>query len=390
MFNYNFPFVSLSVLPYVSISYLTPKTLQMSTKTSKALTYHSYWDLSVREVPVSLDIQPHEVVVKVHAVSINPVDVLSQSISLFFLGSYLKVVGSDFAGKVYKAGAKSKFKEGDLIYGFVLNTFSNKGTFSEYIVVDTKKAIFCDKIPTRMMFEQAAAIPCCTATAYGVLKQAMKKGKKDYVKGGLEGKKLFVIGAGTSVGSYAVEIAKHYMHAKSIIVTCGIRSEQKLEHAGADMCIDYHQGNSENLNEVLEFVKLNGKFDMIIDCVRNDFYLSYLDSILKDPSEGGTITQVYGSRAMNIKSASIFDHILPSFEYIKYKLLYLLGKTKFNVSQFKVSHDPTLDVVIREMWDMGRLDIPIDSIFRGWLQYRAAIDRVATSKSSGKVICILD
>ncbi|TID28396.1 hypothetical protein CANINC_002574 [Pichia inconspicua] len=362
----------------------------MSTITSKALSYHNFWDLSLRNVPVSLDIKPHEVVVKVHAVSINPTDIITQSISLFFIGSYLKVLGSDFAGEVYKAGARSKFKEGDSIYGFTLNPFSSKGTFSEYIIVDTKKAIFCDKIPRKMLCEQAAAIPCCTATAYGVLKTAIKRGKKDYVKGALEGKKLLIIGAGTSVGSYAVEIAKNYMHADNIVVTCGIRSEQKLEHAGADLCIDYHQGNTQNVNEILEFVKLNGKFDLVIDCVRNDFFISYLDSILKDPEEGGTITQVYGSRAMNIESATIFDHILPSWNYIKYKMLYLLGKFKFNVSQYKVSHDPTLNVVIREMWDMGRLDIPIDSIFRGWSQYDTAMHRVASSKAAGKVVCILD
>lgn len=358
--------------------------------TSRALTYHNFWDLSLRNIPISWDIKPHEVIVKVKTVSINPIDILTQKYSLFFVGSYLKVLGCDFAGTVHKAGSKSTFEKDDTIYGFTFNPLSDKGTFSEFIKIDTKKIVFCDKIPKGMMFEQAAAIPCCTATAYGVLKCAMRKDTNSYVKGALDDKKVFITGAGTSVGSYAVELAKNYMNAKSVVVTCGVRSEQKLEHAGVDLCIDYHDGNRSNLNEVLEFVKLNGKFDIFIDCVRNDFYLDHLDSILKDPQEGGTITQIYGSRVMNLETSSIFDHILPSWTFFKHRILYFLGHFKFDITQFKVGHDPTLKVAIREMWDMGRLDIPIDSIFRGWTQYDTALNRVATSKAAGKVICILD
>lgn len=360
---------------------------------SKALCYSSSWDLRVADIPLTNDLKQDQILVHVKAVSINPIDVLLQRFSLPIIGSRLKVVGGDYAGVVIKAGDESGFRKGDSVYGYRLAPLSINGTFSEYIVTTPKRDIFCDNIPHGMIYEQAASTPCVAATGYGVLKYALHKGDKSKIKESvekaLEGKKVFIIGAGTSVGSYAVEFAKKYMKAEKVVVTCSSRSEQRLEQSGADVTFDYTEGDLHNVNEILEFVKLNGKFDIIIDCVRNYSYMEYLNLILKDPSENGAYCTVYGVNTMNIYSCSLWSVILPSFEAAKYSLLHLFGYFKFPIYTFKIGYDPTLSSVITKMWQAKEFQTPIDSIFRGWSQYDLAMHRVGTSKASGKVVCIL-
>jgi NADPH:quinone reductase-like Zn-dependent oxidoreductase len=360
---------------------------------SRALCYRSSWDLSISKIPIPVDINEHQILVRVKAVSINPIDVLLLRFSLPFLGSRQKVVGGDYSGIVVKAGEKSRFSQGDSVYGYRLAPMSINGTFSEYIVVDPTKDIFCDNIPDGMIFEQAASTPCVAATGYGILKYGLHKGDnrriKESVEGALEGKKVFIIGAGTSVGSYAVEFAKKYMSAAKVVVTCSSRSEQRLEQSGADITINYTDGDAHNVNDILEFVKLHGKFDIIVDCVRNYSYMEYLHLILKDPKEGGAYCTVYGVNAMNLYSCSIWSVILPNYEAVKYAVLYAFGYFKFPIYSFKLSYDPTLSSAIRKMWEAKEFQTPIDSIFRGWTQYDLALHRVGTSKASGKVVCII-
>lgn len=360
---------------------------------SKALTYTSFWNLGISTVSVPMDIKPEEILVKVKAVSINPIDILLQRLSLFFVGSYTKVYGGDYAGVVVKAGERAGYKTGDPVYGYRLAPFSSEGTFSQYIVINPKKVVLCDRIPDGMLFEQAASLACTAATGYGALKMGVTqdgKVKTPDLADALEGKNVLVIGAGTSVGSYVVEFAKKYMRAANVVVTCSSRSLAKVKNLGADVAIDYTQGEYARINQTLEFVKTKGKFDLIVDCVRDEIFLDYLDVILKDSVTEGAYCQVYGSKSMNISSCSIFSIILPSYRSIKYSLLYRLGLLKHRLYCFKIGYDATFAPVVHSMWKKHLLDTPIDSAYRGWSNYAEAIHRVGTAKAFGKVVCILE
>lgn len=361
--------------------------------TSKALTYTSFWNLKVSDIVISTDIKDDEILVRVKAVSINPIDILLHRLSIFFVGNRTKVLGGDYSGVVVKAGPQSGYEIGDSIFGYRLNPFSINGTYSQYIVINPKKVIFCHKIPKGMIFEQAASLSCACATGYGVIKLALTKGNinesKNDFKGALKGKRIFIIGAGTSVGSYAVEIAKKYMNADRVVVTCSSRSEHRLQTSGADLTIDYTLGNLNNLNEVLQMVKNEGKFDIIVDCIRNESYLDYLNVILKSPKEGGAYSQVYGTYQLNLFNTSIISFILPSYQYLKHTIMYRLGQSEYPIYRFKLGYDKTFANVVDDLWNNSSLDTPIDSIFRGWTQYNLALHRVATAKASGKVVCIL-
>lgn len=359
---------------------------------SKALTYSSWRNLSVSSIEIPQNIEPDEILLQVKAVSINPIDILLYRLCFPFL-SFQSVFGGDFSGVVVRSGINSGYSEGDSVFGYRLEPFSTKGTFSQYIVVNPKRTIFCDKIPDGMIYEQAASLPCTAATGYGVIKSTLLQNKlitrTDDLSNILKGKRIFIIGAGTSVGSYAVQFAKKYMNADKVVVTCSARSLSKLENLGADLTVDYTQGIFKTVNEILQFVKENGKFDIIIDCVRDETFLDYLDSILKDSKENGSYSQVYGSSSMHFSSCSILSIILPSYKSLKLWFLGKLGFVNHNLYSYKVSYDPTFASVVQTMWKSNNLEIPIDSMYRGWVDYEKAIARVGSGRASGKVVCIL-
>lgn len=356
---------------------------------SKALTYTSCWGpVKVDTVKIPTEITDNEILIKVKAVSINPVDILLHRLSLPFIGTYKKVVGGDYSGIVVKAGKDSGYDVGDAVYGYKSVPFSVNGTFTQYTVINTKTVLHCDLIPKGMLFEQAASLTCAAETGYGALKLGITKSynNKDTLENSLNDKQVLIIGAGTSVGSYAVEFAKKYMKAKKIVVTCSLRSITKLENLGADVIVDYTQGERKTVNEVLKFVKENGKFDVVLDCVRNEIFMNYMDAILNIDC---AYSQVYGCLTMNALTSSLFELIKPSFTRFKYALLYTLGFSTHPILSYKLHHDPAFSTVVHSVWESHKLETPIDSMFRGWTDYDRAIERVGLAKASGKVVCIL-
>lgn len=362
--------------------------------TSKAVTYTTSSKLSVSLISIPTDIGDDQILVRVKAVSINPIDAFFLRMSSYFACSKTKVIGGDYAGVVVKAGKVSGFQEGSSVYGYKLEPFTINGTFSQYITVTPRKDIFCEKIPDGMPFETAAATACVAATGYGVVKFGIHQGNNGRLNGNVEGslvgKNIFIIGAGTSVGSFAVQFAKHYMRADQVVVTCSLNSAQRLRDTGADQTIDYRKGDAQNLTEVHKFVEANGKFDIIIECVGNTSYMDSLSEILKDPkTENGAYCTVYGINAMNLFTCSVWSLILPSFDSIKRSWKYSLGISKYPNHVFKLKYDPTAVIAINKMWDLKKLRTPIDSVLDGWDHYNAAIEKVGMSKASGKVVCTL-
>jgi NADPH:quinone reductase-like Zn-dependent oxidoreductase len=136
----------------------------------------------------------------------------------------LKIPGTDIAGKIKETGAKVKhFKPGDEIWGDL--SFPLKGgAFAEYVCVP-EDALRIK--PASMSFEEATAIPTggVVALQHLVARRPIKPGQK-----------VLINGAGGSVGTFAVQIAKHY----GAEVT-GVDSKEKLEmlrSIGADQVID--------------------------------------------------------------------------------------------------------------------------------------------------------
>ena len=216
----------------------------------KAIVYHEYGSADVLkleeiEKPVPKD---DEVLIKVRAASVNPLDwrlMQGQPKIVRVIGTVLRMnegrPGVDVAGEVEAIGANVKqFKPGDAVFG------GCKGAFAEYTSTSESKVA---AKPDSLTFEQAASINVAGLTAIQGLRD---KGKIQ------PGQKVLINGAAGGVGTFAVQIAKHF-HAE-VTGVCSTRNLDLVRSIGADKVIDYTKE---------DFITLGQRYDLVLDCVGN-------------------------------------------------------------------------------------------------------------------------
>jgi NADPH:quinone reductase-like Zn-dependent oxidoreductase len=242
----------------------------------KAVVYQKYGSPDVLELKEVEKPNPkdNEVLIKVHAVSVNASD------GEFLRGSPLytriwgllkpkyKILGSDIAGRVEAVGRNvTQFQQGDAVFGDILECW---GGFAEYVCAPENALILK---PASMTFEEAAAVP----QAAGVALQGLRD------KGQIQpGQKVLINGAGGGAGSFAVQIAKLF----GAEVT-GVDSTRKLDmmrSIGADQVIDYTQE---------DFTQNGQRYDLILDLVAYHSIFDYKRAL----SPKGVYVMVGGSMA---------------------------------------------------------------------------------------------
>ena len=198
-------------------------------------------------------IRNNELLVKVHAVSINSYDyrimsgkpfLVRMNAGLFSPGK--RILGVDFAGTVEAIGdAVSKFTVGDRVYGCLADG-SGDSAWAEYVRVKESVAA---AIPSETTFVQAAALPMAAVTAL--------QGLRDV--GGIQpGSKVLVNGASGGVGTFAVQIAKAM--GAEVTGVCSAKNMEMVRSIGADAVINY---DTEN------FAKNDKQYDLILDVAAN-------------------------------------------------------------------------------------------------------------------------
>jgi NADPH:quinone reductase-like Zn-dependent oxidoreductase len=210
--------------------------------------------------------KPYEVLIEVHATSVNPSDwKIIPFLKLLpgIKGPFRPVIlGQDVSGVVVEVGRFVKnFKKGDSVYSF---NFTLGGAYAEYIAIAS--SMVAHK-PSNMTYEEAAAVPEAALTAWQALLKLAKMKSGDQV---------LVIGASGGVGSYGVQIAKAL--GASVTGVCSTTNIELVKTLGADQVIDYKK---EKFNDILT------GYDIVFDCVGNES-LQSCASILK--SDGIYIT----------------------------------------------------------------------------------------------------
>jgi NADPH:quinone reductase-like Zn-dependent oxidoreductase len=191
--------------------------------------------------------QDGEVLVRVRAASVNPLDwhYLEGTPYLVRLGSGLGVpknprLGVDFAGTVEAVGRNvTHFKPGDAVFG------GKFGAFAQYVAVREDGALTAK--PDNVTFEQAAAVPIAGITALQALRDVA------HVRAG---QTVLVNGASGGVGTFAVQIAKSL--GAEVTGVCSTKNLELVRSIGADHVIDYtHE----------DFTRGTARFDVIVDTV---------------------------------------------------------------------------------------------------------------------------
>ncbi len=217
----------------------------------KAVTHRCYGSPDVLEYadvekPTPTD---DEVLVKVHAAAVNPLDwhFLRGTPYLLRLASGLgapeqTILGVDFAGTVESVGKNVKqFKPGDEVFG------AADEVYAEYVTVREGRSLVLK--PTNMSFEQSAAVPIAGVTALQALRD---DGKLE------SGQKVLINGASGGVGTFAIQIAKTF--GAEVTAVCSARNMELVRSLGADHVFDYKKENYTESGE---------KYDLIVDMISN-------------------------------------------------------------------------------------------------------------------------
>ncbi len=222
----------------------------------KAAVYTSYGSADVIQIaevgkPTPKD---NEVLIKVRAASVNPLDwrfMHGKPRVLRFMPKLLKMPigrpGVDVAGEVEAVGAKvTQFKPGEAVFG------SCRASIAEYASTPETGVV---KKPDNVTFEEAASLNVAGLTAV--------QGLRDHGKI-QPGHKILINGAAGGVGTFAVQLGKIFnAHVTGV---CSTRNLELVRSIGADEVIDYTQD---------DFTKGSARYDLILDCVGNHSLSEY-------------------------------------------------------------------------------------------------------------------
>ncbi|WP_326769466.1 NADP-dependent oxidoreductase [Streptomyces sp. NBC_01591] len=167
---------------------------------------------------------PGEVLVKVHASAVNPVDVFVRSGAFPLLGEPPFGVGWDISGVVEEAGPGARFEVGDEVYGMPFFPRAATG-YAEYVAAPSRQVA---RKPASLDHVHAAAIPLAALTAWQGLVQAA---------GVKESDRVLIHRAAGGVGHFAVQIAK--AHGAHVIAMASPARHDFVRGLGANEVIDY-------------------------------------------------------------------------------------------------------------------------------------------------------
>lgn len=196
-------------------------------------------------------VKPNQVLVEVHASSINPFDgkLRSGMMKDFISLNFPVTLGGDIAGVVTEVGQDvTDFAVGDKVYGQAAAVAGNSGAFAEFAATAAGQIA---KMPNNLDFKQAASLPLVGVSAVQALTEHINLQK---------GQKIFVTGGSGGIGTIAIQIAKHIgAYIATTVPPEGIEAAKQL---GADEIIDY---------KTKDFAGLLHDYDAVYDLVGNEF-----------------------------------------------------------------------------------------------------------------------
>lgn len=295
----------------------------------------------------------HEVLVKVHAASVNSWDwellhgtpFANRAMFGLFKPRKINILGCDIAGRVEAVGKSvTLFKPGDEVFGDL--SAGGWGGFAEFLCADENA--FTLK-PSNMTFAEAAATPQAALLAL----QGLRLGQL------CAGQKVLINGAGGGMGSFAIQIAK----SLGAGVT-GVDSTGKLDlmrSLGADSVIDYTRE---------DFTRSGQRYDLILDAQAHHTFFDYQRAL----KPGGVFVFVGGSIALAF-------------------LLLLLGPLISRLSNKKMLillHKPNIGLVeINEFYAAGKVKPIIDKRF-SLSEVPAALRYFGEGKCKGKIVISME
>ncbi|OAL83029.1 NADP-dependent oxidoreductase [Acinetobacter sp. SFA] len=303
-------------------------------------------------------ITENDVLVKIHAASINPLDlrVLEGEFKVIQPVKFPFILGNDFAGTVVQVGANVKqFKAGDEVYA---KTDQN-GAFAEYTVVHQSSLALK---PQNISMELAASLPLVSLTAWQALVEIAKV---------QAGQKVLIHAGSGGVGSIAIQLAK-YLGA-TVATTTSTKNMDWVKDLGADIVIDYKNTDfEEQLKE----------YDVVFD-TQGGKTLEKSLSVLK---RGGCIVSISGppdqAFAESLNTNWLLKKIIP---LLSWSIRHKAKKREIKYSFMFMKPNGQQLAQISQLVEAGTIKPVIDTTYE-FSRVKEALKYVNTGRSKGKVV----
>ena len=302
----------------------------------KAAVYHDYAaPVEIAEVAKPV-LQDSSVLIEVHAASLNPIDnilragYLRQMLEL----SFPHVKGYDVSGTVVEVGKDVRnVKLGDEV--FARPNQKDAGAIAEFARLQESELAIK---PANISHEQAASVPLAGLTAWQAL----------VTKGGIkEGDKVLIHAGSGGVGTFAIQIAKHF--GAFVATTTSSKNADMVKDLGADLVIDY---TSQKFEDVVS------DYDLVIDTIGGDT----LERSFKVLKKGGVL--------VSVKSQDN-DGLAEKYG-VRFEWFFMWPDGEMLAELAKLISDGTVKTVIDSTFPMNRS--------------ADAFDRLATGRAKGKIV----
>ncbi|MBF7112497.1 zinc-binding alcohol dehydrogenase family protein [Pediococcus pentosaceus] len=311
----------------------------------------------IDEKKIVPNLESRDVLVKVKAVSVNPIDTKLRKDSI--KRNALRVLGFDAVGEVVDTGKEvEKFKIGDRV--FYAGTTTRAGSNQEYQAVDERIVALA---PKKLSDEGAAALPLTSLTAYELL---FEKFGLIPEEGANKGKKILVINGAGGVGSVLNQLA--HWAGLEIYATASPENFEWLEKLGVDHPIDYHDDLKDELGVQ--------KVDYIAVLFDITHYLGQIKHMINPFGHVGTIVGIHD--ALDI---SDWKNLSVSFDWE-----YMFAKTNYN---YQIETQGQALKVIARLADEGQLTTTLSKVYSDGINavnLKKATKDVETGHMLGKVV----
>ena len=281
----------------------------------KAVRIHEYGNENVliyEDAPVP-EIQDDEVLIKVHAASVNPVDWKTREgyIKEMIPHKFPLILGWDVSGVIENVGSKvTNFRKGDSVYSHP--DINRNGTYAEYIAIKSYEVALK---PKSIDHKHAASIPLVGLTAWQALFGIANLA---------QGQRVLIHGAAGGVGNFAVQLAK--TRGAYVIGTASAHNHEFLHELGVDEVVDY---TSVKFEDQVKDV------DVVFDTIGGDT----LERSWKVLKSGGHLVSIAGTpseekaKANNVKGTYVF--VQPNGEQLE-KIAVIVDQGKIQIHLEKV------------------------------------------------------
>ncbi|WP_137719606.1 NADP-dependent oxidoreductase [Methylobacillus flagellatus] len=305
-------------------------------------------------------IKPDELLVKVHAAGLNPIDYM---IAKGAFKPILKVqlpltMGSDLAGVVVEVGSLvTRFKPGDAVFASLFDL--GAGSLAEYAVVPESAAAIK---PANLDFVQAAAMPMVGLTSWQALKERarLKPGQSVFIPAGSGG-----------IGTFAIQLAKN-LGAK-VATTTSTGNVDLVKRLGADVVIDYKKQAFEDV--------LQG-YDVVLASIRGDG----LEKSLRILKPDSSVVSLVGPPDVAFARARGMSFLMKFvFALISARIIRQASKRNIAYSFLFVHPDGYQLAELGELLEAGHILPVIDKVFP-FDQTTEALAYLEQGRVKGKVV----